>query len=148
MNKLLFCLLFAPILSVAQKVPNHANVIYVSGVTKVQFKDSLVRAGFTVVDHDSTSFVTLPRQYKILEHGNLVIEVKAVDSALRISGIYNLVAGDMLLAPYGNKWKRAEQTWAYSIQKEAFAILVVHAGKMPGKVSYAKEKLPSIEVRN
>jgi len=139
--------MFSPLFVFAQKIPNHSNVIYISGVTKAQFKDSLTRAGFTIVDHDSASFVTLPRQYKHLEHGNLIIEVRSLDTTLCISGIYNLVAGDALLAPYGNRWKRAEQTWAYSMQKEAFSILTAQASRMPGSLRFAKEKLPSVEVK-
>lgn len=148
MKQLLLLVLLLPLLCVAQKIPNHSNVIYLSGVSKEQFKDSLVKAGFTAIDHDKSSFVTLPRQYKVLEHGNLIIQAKEVAEGLQITGVYNLVAGDAVFAPYGNKWRQAEQTWAYSIQKEAFGILITQAKRMPGSYTCRKEKLAPVEVKN
>lgn len=149
MNKILILLTISPLLCAGQKlkIVNHANAIIFSGISSAQIHDSLKSAGFTVVDKDSAHFETLSRQYKVLEHGNLILKFERTDSVIIMTGICNEVAGQALLRPYGNKWRQARKTALGTVEGEAFNLMKEFAEHQPCRKQYMKAMLPPVETK-
>ena len=135
----LICLILAvaPLCILAQKPAKGSNTIILSGISKADLKSRLVGEGFTVVDHDSLSFETLPRQYKEIEHGSVILKATQKDSAIYITCFYNQVANETVGNPYGNRWRQAAYTALWGNSKGAFEI-ADKATVGAGQISYAK----------
>lgn len=137
--KFLFALLYVPTFSIAQNATNQTNTIFLYGISKDQAKAELIKLGFTAVDHDSTYFVTLPRQYKDIDHGSIILKVAIADSGrISLTGTYSQINNESLANPYGNRWKPIMKTVLYCNCKEAFFIMDKIAHSLPGQITYAR----------
>jgi hypothetical protein len=146
MKKMLLLMsLILPIIGYSQKIPTRANAIIITPVSKNYLKSILTKGGFTVVDHDSLSFETLPRQYRSMENGNLIIKASPLDSGYRLIGLFNQIAYESLVTPGGNKWRIAVRTSLESNSRTAFEIIRKMAESTGAKVEcikLRKEDLP------
>lgn len=137
MKRLIIALLL-PSFCFAQKIPTRANSISISGVTIAQAKAALIKDGYMVVDKDSLTIETLPRQYKEIENGSLIIRASQGLGPIALSCTFNQVSAETVGNPYGNRWRPAVYTSLWGNSKAAFNIMDAFAHSLPGQVTYAR----------
>lgn len=133
---ILFAMLF-PFLSFAQTIPRNTNAFILSGISKNEVKQSLIKMGFTAIDHDSLSFVTLPRQYRDVNHGNMILQVQQEDTLVVVTGTYN-TNDNTILDPNGNVYYRIERSRGWSYCREFFEKLNKIILSITPKIAYVK----------
>lgn len=137
MKRLIICLILCPFLSFAQKIPHKANAFILTGISKNDLRQSLVKLGFTAVDHDSASFVTLPKQYKDINKGNMILMVQQKDTALVVTGTYNS-NDNTILDPNGSVYWPIVRTGGWSYSRQFFEKLNKIMLSIVSQITYAK----------
>ena len=137
MYRLLLFLFILPLASDAQKIPSRANTITIVHLSKSALRSALITKGYLLVDRDSTYFETLPKQFRELEQGSLIIGIRVNDSSFSLTGRFNQVSNAAVGNPYGNRWRPAVHTALYGNSKAAFEIIDKIAHSLGGNVSYS-----------
>jgi uncharacterized protein YtpQ (UPF0354 family) len=136
--KIIFAFLFFfPTLANAQVFPKNTNSIIVHGMTERELKKHLMDKGYTLIDRDSASFESLPKQIKEFNNGNIKIMAKATDTAVIVTGTFSTNEYTMLNMN-GNVFYFIERHRGWDKAREAFEILNKLILSISSQVTYAK----------
>lgn len=123
--------------SSAQVFPKRTNAIIIHGMTEQELKKHLIEKGYTLIDHDSTSFESLPKQIKEFNNGNIKIMGRATDSAVIVTGTFSTNEYTMLNMN-GNVFYFIERHRGWDKAREAFEIMNKLILSIASQVTYSK----------